>query len=338
MASVSPSAIVAAATSGAAETLIQPFNFATNAQNQLLFFFKPEVFLTGDAAKSEGIVELALACFDAFGVDVAGAMVVSGPRLAELSAMDRHYGFINRISRSASTLLSDDEKAAIREKLGVGARPEGGEAVPVMGGHEFLSRNDNLTPASLDALWAKKKSARIRSGMYTECYNINGQDVVLLNGFHPQQLAHFTDEGRAICMILLNSDQPWNALRARMLGDTFPEKAAPSSLRRVLFENSDKYGLGDVGIANNCAHLSAGPFEALFELNNFLSGADSVDFNLGDVSMAKRLAALGVDEAGIKKALSNPEAAINGNSEELFDATEDQDSASCAALYARFYN
>jgi len=332
MASVSPSAIVAAATSGAAETLIQPFNFATNAQNQLLFFFKPEVFLTGDAKKSEGIVELALACFDAFGVEVAGAMVVSGPRLAELSAMDRHYGFINRISRSASTLLSDDEKANIRSKVGAGAD------VPVMGGHEFLSRNDNLTPASLDALWAKKKSARIRSGMYTECYNINGQDVVLLNGFHPQQLAHFTDEGRAIGMILLNSDQPWNALRARMLGDTFPEKAAPSSLRRVLFENSDKYGLGDVGIANNCAHLSAGPFEGLFELNNFLSGAASVDFNLGDVSMAKRLAGLGVDEAGIQKALTNPEAAINGNAEELFDATEDQDSASCAALYARFYN
>lgn len=332
MASISPAAIVAAATSGAAETLIQPFNFATNAQNQLLFFFKPEVFLTGDAKQAESIVELALGCFDAFGAEVAGALVVSGPRLAEMSAMDRHYGFINRISRSASTLLSDDEKANIRAKVGAGAD------VPVMGGHEFLARHDDLTPASLDALWAKKKSARIRSGMYTECYNIKGEDVVLLNGFHPQQLAHFTDDGRAICMILLNSDQPWNALRARMLGDTFPEKAAPSSLRRVLFEKSEQYGLGDVGIANNCAHLSAGPFEGLFELNNFLSGSDSVDFNLGDVSMAKRLAGLGVDEAGIKKALTNPEAAINGNAEELFDATEDQDSASCAALYARFYN
>lgn len=332
MSTVSPAAIVEAARSGAAETLLQPFSFDTEAQNQLLFFFKPEVFTVGDAARSQGIVELALSCLDTFGVEVAGAAVLSGPRLAEMAAMDRHYGFINRVSRGASTMLSDAEKADIRAKVGAGAD------VPVMGGHEYLATNAGLTPASLDALWAEKKSVRIRSGLYTQLYTIDGQDVVLLNGFHPQQLAHFTDEGRAIGLLLLNSDQPWSVLRGTMLGDTFPEKAAPGSLRRVLFEEADRYGLGSVGIANNCAHLSAGPFEALFELNNFLSGISAVDFDLGAINLSKQLTAAGVDAGGIEAALSNPEGSINGNSDSLFDATEDKDSLSSAALYARFFN
>ncbi len=332
MSTVSPAAIVEAARSGAAETVLQPFSFDTEAQNQLLFFFKPEVFTVGEAAGSRGIVELALSCLDTFGVEVAGAAVIGGPRLAELAAMDRHYGFINRISRAASTVLSDAEKADIRAAVGAGAE------VPVMGGHEYLAEAPGLSPAALDALWAEKKSVRIRSGLYTQRYTIGGREVVLLNGFHPQQLAHFTDEGRAIGLLLLNSDQPWSLLRGTMLGDTFPEKAAPGSLRRVLFEEAGRYGLGSVGIANNCAHLSAGPFEALFELNNFLSGLGAVDFDLGAVKLSKQLAAAGVDAGGIEAALSNPEGSINGNTSSLFDATEDLDSLSSAALYARFFN
>jgi hypothetical protein len=43
-------------------------------------------------------------------ISVSGAILFSGSRLDELAIMDRHYGFINRISKNVSKIATDDEK------------------------------------------------------------------------------------------------------------------------------------------------------------------------------------------------------------------------------------
>ncbi len=308
------------------ELLVQPFDFDTDRQNQLLFFFKPECFLVEGAQRQRAIVELALELFQRYGVEVAGTLLLSGPRLGQLEIMDRHYGFINRVSRELDAVLQPEDLREVRQATGAEA------ATPVLGGHQFLAQHKDFDPSSLDELWLTRKSIKIRSGLYVEQYQVAGQACVLANAFHPAQLAHFTDPGRRIAILLLHSDTPWSVLRDSMLGDTFPERAAPGSFRRTLCDAHADFGLPPVGIANNCAHLSAGPFEGLFELHNFLSRTDSVPFQLEQARQAQWLRRVGVQP---EQALDNPHSDALGES--LFDATEGLDARSSAALQRLFF-
>src|SRR5579862_455795 len=57
--------------------------------------------MLGSNERSRVVIDLALESFRRFNVSVAGSMVFSGDAIAELGIMDRHYGYINRLSRIA---------------------------------------------------------------------------------------------------------------------------------------------------------------------------------------------------------------------------------------------
>ena len=145
----------------------------------------------------------------------------------------------------------------------------------------MLAKFRDLSAQALDEIWASKKSLRVRSGLYVQSYDISGEALVIANGFHPFQLERFTGSGRKIALLLLSSDLPWKLLRARMLGDTFPERAAPGSIEARCIAIQKGFRFKSVTISNNAAHLSAGPFEAVFELSNFLSAVPEEPLKLG---------------------------------------------------------
>ena len=58
-----------------------------------------------------------LAEFDAH---VGGIAIVGGKVLEEAEIMNRHYGFINRMSRFASQMIDADDKQKIADALGAG--------------------------------------------------------------------------------------------------------------------------------------------------------------------------------------------------------------------------
>src|SRR5262245_30556769 len=91
--------LVAASHERPRKELLEPFAPGPAASNELLFFFKPETFLLSSAERSKAVIDLAFENFRRFGVSVAGGMLFSGEALAELGIMDRHYGYINRLSR-----------------------------------------------------------------------------------------------------------------------------------------------------------------------------------------------------------------------------------------------
>ena len=281
------------------EECIEPFRFETESQNQLLFFFKPEVFL-GESSAVESIVDTAIQQMDLFGLSVAGCLVMTGDYLADNRIMDRHYGYINTISRDASSAIPTQVRAEILEALKVA------DTTPVLGGHEFLERYDKVTPVKLDTFWASKESVKIRSGLYVQAYEYGGNPIVLVNGFHPAQLEHFTRPDRRIAVVLLNSDLPWSLLRLRFLGDTFPERSLRGSFRWSMYHRAHEFGFSEVSIANNCAHMSAGPFEALFEIRNFLAESQTTNLDFGQCALANRMRAKGFSFKEVNHALTNP--------------------------------
>jgi hypothetical protein len=313
--------------------LVEKFDFDTGRQNQMLFFVKPEVFLIQDPKIIEETCLFMGERIDAFGIEIRGCYVMSAETLASNKIMDRHYGYINRVSRAASSFLSKIEKAEIRKVCGAC------DCTAVLGGHEVLAKLPKLSAQALDEIWASKKSLRARSGLYIQLFDISGETLVIANGFHPFQLERFTASGRKIGLLLLNSDLPWKLLRVRMLGDTFPERAAAGSIRGEMHRDPARFGFKSVTTANNAAHLSAGPFEAVFELSNFLSAVPRVNFEIGVTRQARHLKSQGLSVSDLRRAIDNPSACLANapTAISLFDATEECDAESGTAVFRKFF-
>ncbi|MCP4352158.1 MAG: nucleoside-diphosphate kinase [Desulfobacterales bacterium] len=323
--------IIDAISSKDSEVLISKFDLITK-RNELLFFFKPECFLN-DEDYTKAIIEMSLNKFVQYEANICGAILLSGRTLDRFGIMDNHYGYINRMSKNASKLITDDEKMAIFKNLHI----EITDKTNIYGGHEFLNIYKNFDENSLDSLWSSKKSLKLRSGLYFQKYSAEEEKFILINGFHPAQLGHFTKLDRKIVVLLLRSDNDWKILKDMMVGDTFPEQAVKDSIRGDLFSNKGKYNLKDVSIANNFVHLSAGPFEAFYEIDNFLKRLDITDFKLSEHNIYKYMVKMSTDEDNIKRSISNPSAQIGGREIDLFTYTENKNTEEAISDYMKYF-
>ena len=85
--------LAAADVPNAGPELLRPFRFVADAQNQLVFFFKPEVFCVRDKAKRRAIIDIAMQKLDAYGITVAGCALLSGTYLDDVLLSHESWGF-----------------------------------------------------------------------------------------------------------------------------------------------------------------------------------------------------------------------------------------------------
>jgi hypothetical protein len=266
-----------------------------------------------------------LRAFDAY---AGGMTIINGRVLDELEIMNRHYGFINQLSRTASKMLDGADRDKIAAALDIPSLAN----YAILGGHEYLDQYPAQDAFDLDKLWFTKKSVKLRSGFYVQSYVQDGQDIVLVNGFHPVQLAHYTDPGHRIVLILVHSDTDWATLRNEMVGATFPEKASLESIRGTLYASPQEFGLTSVSIANNGVHLSAGPFEALFEIVNF-GRAFGFDPQKQAPLILQKMLDAGIDIEQASRTLDNPITTSSPKPVDLYTATEDVNTDEAVALW-----
>lgn len=301
----------------------------TERQNELLMFIKPEILAIEDRTCLGNAIDLIWTKLSEFNASVEGIVLVGGPALDRKESMDRHYGAINVLSKTASTGLDAADRHTVYDALAVSSTD-----YPLFGGHEFLSAHPAFTPAALDDLWFTRKAHKVRSGFYVQAYEEAGEKFILVNGFHPAQLAHFTEPAHRIALMLLHSDTGWAELRDQMIGDTFPERAVAGSIRGRLHASPARYGFDEVTIANNGVHLSAGPFEAMFEIANFFGSLVGTDITSAQPRIVKTMLAAGIARDDAYRAKENPD--VNdggGETTDLFDATEHMDTGAAVALY-----
>ncbi len=315
-------------TENAEQEILKPFSFQEGYKNELIFFFKPETFLL-PAQVSERVIEMIESKLEEYGANVSGIVAVRGPVLERHGIMDRHYGFINTLSKNASKMVSLEELEPVAEAIGLDLQAEKPQ---ILGGHEFLEQFPEFNAESLNDLWFQERSARVRSGFYVRRVNVNGKDVVLVNGFHPLQLEHYTNPEHKTVVALLHSNTPWKVLREEMIGDTYPDKASPNSVRGTLYADDEVNKWVEVSIANNFVHLSAGPFEALKEMENFLKPLIG-EFSLAKTNVGRAIIASGLDESAISYALTNPTVKTAEGETDLFSATELADTDEAVALF-----
>lgn len=320
--------IVNLPTAETSATLIAPAVGQTTLENELLLFIKPEVFMVEDPEAISRTMNLVFSKLEQFGVKIRGVAIVGGRFLERYEIMGRHYGLINRLSRQASGILSVEDRNAIEQALGI-------ELVDceVLGGHEYLQEFPGSTPEELDQLWFSGRSTKIRSGFYVRLQQVGERRIVLVNAFHPEQLAHFTNPGHRIVLMLLHSDTDWSLLKSNMVGATYAERADPNSIRGILHLDPSTYGFDSVTVANNAVHLSAGPFEGGFEIVNFFGSIGGFDPAATPPLVIRRLAKDGSTVISALMALENPTSSDPSSSLDLFSATEEMNTSEALRVY-----
>ena len=220
-------------------------------RNHFVLFLKPEALALEDGVNVEGVLELVLSKLRANGIKTGAVRLLNGPYLGQYRIMEAHYGVINRASRLGEAALSQPtKKKLMAECPGVDH---------VFGAHQFLGKYPDISAFALNVLTDTLGTKKVASGKYYGVFNVGGEKVVVLNPFHPQQLLHYTQPGRAIVVFECSTDTDWAVLRNGVTGATDPKRAAPGSIRRTLLDRKSELGLRDVSTANNGVHCSAGP-------------------------------------------------------------------------------
>lgn len=287
-------------------------------RSQALFFLKPEL-LYPDLDRTR-IIDAVGSVLAAASISVGGAAVLGPAHLAQTIAV--HYGMINRVSRFGVAALSEAARAKLEEAFGT----QLAEGVPALGGHEVVERH-GVTPADLDA--AFKGPTKLAPGTYAVVTEVAGRPLLVLNGFHPAQVGHYTGpRSRVVALEICWADRSWRSFRTDVVGATRPEQAEPQSVRGVLFARAAEFGIGEVAVSTNGVHGSAGPVEAMVELARFL-----------EVPPAQTALGAALRDAGVPDSTVEQ---LTGSADEggdlrqkVFDATEEAEPAAAIDYVTR---
>lgn len=300
---------------------------AHDQQHEFLFFIKPEILQIEDVNKIETILEMLLRKISQFGFLIREIRILGASYLEKYNIIAQHYGVINSLSREPLNGFTNEAKNKFREVYG-----HAPEDVKVLGSLQFLQQYPSFTPDSLQKFWQQSQTAKLSGGNYCARVIVGGEEIYVINGFHPRQLVHFTEAGRMIIPFKLTGNLDWAVARNEFIGKTNPSDAAPGSLRNELLLNKEKFGLNEVSSSQNGFHLSAGPVEGLVELMRYGS-----DFLTGDIkkftdfSFGKQLLKT-FSEEKTTIICSNRIILYKGNRISTFDLTEEKNSGEAIEL------
>ena len=288
--------------------------------NEFLIFLKPDILELND--RLGPVWELIHRRLEAYGVELTAATALDAEVLRRYRLIHQHYGVINTVSMEGVKALS---KAA-KEKLDafLANLPSDTE---VLGAHQFIDRYPMFSPPALSILYDNLPGHRFAGGTYGVVVRISGRTVVLLNGFHPEQLDLFESPGAVIMCFVGRSTRSWSDLRQNMTGATNPADANEGSIRRSLLESRSELGLTAVTSLRNGVHVSAGPVEASVEIARYFTPyGTGPDISPLSTSFGQRLQTFGSVELA-DALVRNDEVVLDGRLQPAFDATEERDAA-----------
>ncbi|MBN1952661.1 MAG: hypothetical protein JW801_15775 [Bacteroidales bacterium] len=313
------SAAVKKAQEGQAKREIIFSNHDASGKHEFLFFIKPEICMKSEFIALNEILEMILSKIDSFSLQVKNAILLPAPYLEKHSVIAQHYGVINAIARDAKNNLNPNAIARFEELF-----KQSFKKAVIYGGLEFLKVYPSLTATGLDYLWQNSGTEKLGGGAYAQALKLDGEQVYLVNGFHPRQLEHFIMPGRSIVALTLTGDLDWGIARNQFIGKTNPADAGQGSIRSTLLAGREKFGLQAVNSSWNGVHLSAGPVEGLVELIRYNSDFESgFPLSYDDFQFGKEL----LDNFNpdiADKIISNVTADYKGKSESIFDLTEEK--------------
>jgi hypothetical protein len=293
--------------------------------NEFCMFLKPE--LAGlPVSDLDATLDVIRGCLDRYSVTLNGLVALPGAVLDSSGAIRAHYGVINKVAREGYASLAESAVARLREVAG-----EDIEESSVYGAFQFLDAFPFFTPAALGVLYDNLNSNRLAGGTHGAVVEIAGARKVILNGFHPAQIEHFTSREAAIVAFSCTSASPWTEIRQDLTGATNPADAKPGSIRYELLSRHRELGIAEFGPGLNGVHVSAGPVEGMIEIARYFAIAQ--ELSVAGTAFGRLLTdRYGAAPEQLPALADNPTIESDGRQVSVFDATEELDAADAAAL------
>lgn len=306
-------------------------DFARDARrgpaNQFCFFLKP--WATHPGADLDQVLRIVLDRVRAHGLVIEQAAVLPGRYLARRGLMARHYWRMAAFARAGAAGFTPAIRASFEKAFTCSP-----DEARILGGWEALDHFPGLSPFGLEVLWENVSQSRIGNGATCARVTLGGSDVFLVNGFVPNLLATYEAPESVVTLLSLTGPLAWRDARHAFVGATDPRRAAPGSLRRLLFEQREALGI-DVRLGANGVHLSSGPVEALAELRRLLPSDGASDCRaIAEFRLGRKLVAT-FGERMAATLLDNPGIVTNEGERELFDFTEGMDEDPAVALLSK---
>lgn len=298
------------------EQVIQPFDFRCRERNQMVLFIKPECFLDEFVGNANSILKVIFQKIAERKITVSGCVGFRGSKIQQYKIIRSHYATIDYLSRFVTNTVTQNEIDLIIESLSSNTE------LPIIGGHEFLKKYPSFNAQSLNQLWLAGKSLRLRSGFYFQLHVIQGAPTVIVNGFLPNLINHYTNSQHHLVVLLLCADCNWRELKEDFAGNTYPERASPRSIRGYLYNHRHELEIKKISVNNNYIHLSGGAFEAAREMYNVLHNIEDADFNIQKTNLYLLLKSLGRPDFSIEKLVTKPVEEISAKDLLIFTKTE----------------
>ena len=299
-----------------------------SGSNHCVLFIKPECLELDAGVDVKSILKLVLTSLKENGVKTGAVRLMNGPYLGRHRIMEQHYGVINRASRLGEKALSAPTRAKLEKECPDFDR--------ILGAHEFIDEFPDISPFALNVMTDTMGTKKLAGGKYYFILNVEGERIVVLNPFHPQQIAHYTQPGKAIAIIECQTNTDWEVLRSDMTGTTDPTRAAEGSIRKTLLEKKDKLGLRDVSTASNGVHCSAGPLEGMVEFCRFFSDhAKKQHMSPTETPFGHLLSKHGMSDKEVVALADNPILGGAGEGTYAFNLTEEKNAEAAAELLAK---
>jgi hypothetical protein len=303
--------------------------------NQFLIMLKPELMAEAAQAGGADLLHDVLGHLAARDVNVHAARVVGCAELARHQVVERHYPTLNQVSRHGLAAVPDAARARLADRfpaLGTGTGPGSvsestgtGTGPRVLGGHQLLTAFPGLTPFALDALAHNLPVTKVAAGVYAVEIVLDGERLIVLNAFHPCQVAHFNQLAGHVVFLECHTQRDTAELRSEVIGATDPGEACPGSLKHLLYTRRDSFVTWKVCTRLNGVHASPGPVEAMFTLQRYFADSWESTLPLSHTSLGQRLLATGADARQIQALQDNPPVRTGELDGPLFDVTEDMD-------------
>lgn len=302
---------------------------AAESTNELCLFLKPELTAVAPEvfAKTARLIDQHL---ERFGQDVVMATALEASYIRRHRIAEQHYGVINLVSERGAPALSQEAK----EKLAADFPQAEAGNYQLLGGHEFLRRYPFFTPEALAVFHDNLENHKLAPGTHCVKAVVRGTQVLLFNGFHPEQLLYFTTPGTVILALIVRSKLGWKSIRQELAGATNPARAAAGSIRGALYERRQELGLAEVSSGRNGVHVSAGPVEGMVEVGRYVSNFDEPGKTIPPeaTTFGRLLLRSGFDQDAVRRLAENPTVEHAGRRVPLFDLTEEVDAAEALAL------
>ena len=242
---------------------VRPYSPAQDVGNdlsQFILVLKPEVLDTDNDAGLERVLSLLVERASAFAVELGACVVMGGREIAASGFVRSEYPILNRAAHDAMGSLTPSAAARLATlSPDLADRP-----ASVVGAFEFLDLHRGISALALETLHRNVRSVKLGAGLYAIRVYVDGEPTVIVNAFHPRQVADFEHPRSQIVIFEARSRTPFSQLRRSFVGDIDPSSAEAGSLRAELHRGCFRLGLRALTTARNAVHISAALSDAMF--------------------------------------------------------------------------